>query len=74
MDCSMLVNRIYSIKLCSGEVRTWKYLGEGSGGRVWWCDSATGSVFHEDSILYAWEIIDEFNQIPMGRGTHKDGC
>lgn len=32
MESSVLVNHVYSIKLCSGEIRLWKHLGEGSGG------------------------------------------
>ncbi len=74
MESSVLVNHVYSIKLCSGEIRLWKHLGEGSGGRIWWCDSSTASVFHEDSILYAWEIIGEFKSKSTGNGAHTDGC
>lgn len=52
------VNDIYPVKLCSGEVRRWKYLGQGAGERIWWCDVTTGSIFNEESILYTWEILE----------------
>ena len=67
------INRIYSIRLCSGEMRAWKYLGEGSGKRIWWCDSSTGIVFNEESILYAWEVVGEFLPNSEGMGVQKSG-
>lgn len=57
MNPSFTVNSIYSIRICSGEQKVWRYLGVGEGGRVWWCDSSTGIVFNEESILYAWEVV-----------------
>ncbi|BBU68876.1 hypothetical protein [Fluviibacter phosphoraccumulans] len=58
MDLALLVNHTYSIELCSGEKRIWRYLGEGAGGKVWWSDCTTGTIFNEDSILYAWTVTD----------------
>lgn len=51
------INRIYVIRLCSGEITRWRYLGEGAGERVWWTDVTTGTIFNEGSILYAWQIV-----------------
>ncbi len=51
----------------------WRYLGVGEGGRVWWCDSSTGIVFNEESILYAWEVVSEFLPNSEGMGVQKSG-
>ena len=50
------INVVYAIRLCSGELRLWKHLGIGEGQRIWWSDISTGSVFNEDTLLYAWVI------------------
>jgi hypothetical protein len=57
------LNGIYTIQLCSGELRFWKYLGVGSGNRVWWYDIDTGANFNEESILYAWTIHAKSTEI-----------
>ncbi|MBU3656479.1 MAG: hypothetical protein FGM35_00410 [Rhodocyclaceae bacterium] len=59
MNAMLEINAVYSIQLCSGEVRLWKYLGEGKGGRVWWNDQDSGTIFNEESILYAWQILEK---------------
>lgn len=73
MDKPIVINHTYSIRLCSGETRAWKYLGEGAGGRVWWCDISTGVVFNEASILYAWEMLGEFMPDIMRTEAAKNG-
>ena len=73
MNPSLTVNNIYSIRICSGEQKVWRYLGVGEGGRVWWCDSSTGIVFNEESILYAWEVVGEFLPNSKGMGVQKSG-
>ncbi len=62
------INVVYSIRLCSGEFRLWKYLGAGGGQRVWWNDLSTGAVFNEDSIMYAWDIVEaaDMSVLPIG--------
>lgn len=51
------LNHIYTIELCSGEKRLWKYLGLGDGESSWWQDMESEVIFNESSILYAWKIL-----------------
>jgi len=53
---SLEINKIYDIELCSGEIRYWRYLGVGSREEIWWMDTATGQVFNESGIMYAWKL------------------
>lgn len=55
-DC-LEINQAYSIALCSGEIRQWRYLGVGPMEDVWWMDTATGQVFNESGIMYAWSLL-----------------
>ncbi len=50
---------IYRIQLCSGEIRSWQYLGIDDQQRAWWRDMENGEEFAETSLMYAWQIIDE---------------
>ncbi|MGV0949875.1 MAG: hypothetical protein ACOYB3_04335 [Azonexus sp.] len=52
----LIVNAVYAIELCSGEVRYWRYLGPDSRRLVWWLDTETKQEFNEASIMYAWSI------------------
>ena len=49
--------RNYVIRLCSGEIREWRFDGWDSCGFAWWCDVETGKGFSEAGLLYAWEIL-----------------
>lgn len=48
----------YLIELCSGEQRRWRYLGPDARGAVWWRDLETKTEFNEDSLMYAWAIVE----------------
>ena len=52
----LVVNAVYAIELCSGEVRYWQYLGSDSRRLFWWLDTETKQEFNEASIMYAWSI------------------
>lgn len=52
----LVVNAVYAIELCSGEVRYWQYLGSDSRRLFWWLDTETKQEFNETSIMYAWSI------------------
>lgn len=52
----LTVNAVYTIELCSGELRQWQYLGQDSRRLVWWKDLETGQEFNESSLMYAWNI------------------
>lgn len=54
--------RTYVIRLCSGELREWRFDGRDAGGLAWWRDVETGLGFSEAGLLYAWEIL------PAGEG------
>ncbi len=49
----------YRIALCSGEVRCWRYLGPDPSGRGWWRDAETLYEFSEDSLMYAWRVVEK---------------
>ena len=48
----------YVIRLCSGELRTWRFEGVDVRGFGWWLDEETGFGFSDASLLYAWEIVE----------------
>ncbi len=50
------INAVYTIELCSGELRQWKYLGQDSRRLVWWMDLETRQEFNESSLMYAWSV------------------
>jgi len=49
---------IHEIELCSGERRHWQYLGAGAGGQGVWRDLEDGREFGEQTLMYAWRILD----------------
>jgi len=51
------IGETYRIKLCSGQVSCWRYLGPDGRGDPRWRDAETGREFCETSLLYAWEIL-----------------
>lgn len=46
----------YLIRLCSGELRCWRFEGREPQGVGLWRDEETGLSFSEASIMYAWQI------------------
>lgn len=50
------INAVYSIELCSGETKEWKYLGPDSRRLVWWMDLETKQEFCESSLMFAWNV------------------
>ena len=54
--------RNYVIRLCSGEIREWRFDGRDARGFAWWRDVENGLGFSEAGLLYAWEIL------PAGEG------
>lgn len=54
--------RTYVIRLCSGELREWRFDGRDARGLAWWRDVETDLGFSEAGLLYAWEIL------PAGEG------
>ena len=51
-----VINAVYAIELCSGEVRYWQYLGPDSRRLIWWLDTETKQEFNEASLMYGWSI------------------
>lgn len=49
----------YRVRLCSGELRCWRFEGADARGLVWWRDVDTGLSFSEASLMYAWQIEGE---------------
>ncbi len=50
------VGGCYLIRLCSGELRCWRFEGREPHGLGWWRDEETGLSFSEASLMYAWQI------------------
>ena len=48
----------YVIRLCSGELRRWRFEGVDARGFGWWLDEETGFGFSDASLMYAWEIVE----------------
>lgn len=63
----LVVNAVYVIELCSGEMRHWKYLGSDSRRLIWWMDVETKQEFSESSLMYAWAIKEKFSRDPVSR-------
>lgn len=53
----LVINEIYEIELCSGEVRRWQYLGSDSRRIIWWMDVETKTEFNEGGLMYAWRVL-----------------
>jgi hypothetical protein len=56
---TLVINDVYTIELCSGEKRQWKFLGQDSRRLVWWQDLETKQEFNESSLMYAWSIKEQ---------------
>ncbi len=52
------VGQIYAVRLCSGELRRWRFDGQDARGFAWWHDVETDMGFSESSLLYAWELLE----------------
>ncbi len=55
----LTAGRIYTVRLCSGELRRWRFDGQDGRGFAWWHDVDTGMGFSEAGLLYAWELLQE---------------
>jgi hypothetical protein len=55
----------YVIKLCSGEQRRWRFLGQDRQGAAWWRDLETSLEFNEGSLMYAWQIVERLEVIEI---------
>lgn len=65
---------IYRIELCSGEQVLWRHLGPDAGARIWWQDVETGRKFEENSLMYAWRIVEQAEaQSANGGRRENDG-
>lgn len=53
----LVVDAVYEIELCSGELRRWTYLGGDQRGGVWWRDTESRLEFNESSLMYAWRVV-----------------
>ncbi len=58
--------RIYNIRLCSEELRRWRFLGADPHGLEWWEDEESGRAFSEASLMYAWEVVGEAGEEDQG--------
>lgn len=52
----LMCGHVYAVRLCSGELRRWRFDGVDGGGLAWWRDEESGLGFSEASLMYAWEI------------------
>lgn len=63
--------RVYRIRLCSGEVRRWRYEGVDGRDVAWWRDEDSGLGFSESALMYVWEVIGD--DTTETDGTETDG-
>ncbi|WP_153147304.1 hypothetical protein [Dechloromonas sp. H13] len=66
------INAVYTIELCSGELRQWKYLGQDSRRLVWWMDLETRQEFNESSLMYAWSVKERVASHQNAPDNHVD--
>lgn len=59
-----LPNRIYRVRLCSGESRRWRFLGDDRLFGPRWQDLESGERFSERSLSYAWEVVEVDRDAP----------
>jgi hypothetical protein len=64
--------RRYAIRLCSGELRCWRFEGADARGLGWWRDVETGLSFSEASLMYAWQIEGEAGEGHASAGARDD--
>jgi len=48
----------YVIRLCSGELRRWRFEGVDQRGFGWGVGGGRGLGFSDASLMYAWEILE----------------
>lgn len=65
----LVVNTVYLIELCGGEMRHWKYLGSDSRRLIWWMDVETKQEFSENSLMYAWSIKEKVEALGSQYGA-----
>ncbi len=53
------LHETYRIQYCSGECVLWEYLGTDQRTVPWWQEVSSGRVFNEDSVIYAWQLIEK---------------
>jgi hypothetical protein len=52
-------DRVYVVRLCSGELRRWRFDGVDARGMAWWQDEESGASFSEAGLMYMWEVVGE---------------
>lgn len=53
------VDQVYLVRLCSGELRRWRFDGVDGRGLAWWQDEESGTSFSEAGLMYMWEVVGE---------------
>ena len=66
------IGQRYTIRLCSGELRCWRFKGADARELGWWRDVDTGLSFSEASLMYAWQIEGEASADVSAEGAHRD--
>lgn len=62
----------YAVRLCSGELRCWRFEGADARGLGWWRDVETGLSFSEASLMYAWQIEGDAGEGCAPAGVQDD--
>ena len=65
------IGQRYTIRLCSGELRCWRFEGADARELGWWRDVDTGLSFSEASLMYAWQIEGEAGTGGATEGAHR---
>lgn len=65
------IGHSYTIRLCSGELRRWRFEGVDTRGLGWWRDAESGLGFSEASLMYAWQIEGEVGVEASGEGGDR---
>ena len=65
------IGQRYTIRLCSGELRCWRFEGADARELGWWQDVGTGLSFSEASLMYAWQIEAEAGADVSAEGAHR---
>lgn len=65
------IGQRYTIRLCSGELRCWRFEGADARELGWWRDVDTGLSFSEASLMYAWQIEGEASADGATAGAHR---
>lgn len=56
------IGETYLVRFCSGECCDWVFLGTDSRSVAWWQGVASGRIFNEGSVMYAWEVLGTADQ------------